>query len=73
MVYYLVANRDGAGQNVHPLEYLDGLAAVANAPIYCWVDSAIGHGIVGGSLKSQTAETDAVGAARRPGASRRIG
>jgi signal transduction histidine kinase len=60
LVYYLVANRDGAGQSVHPLEYLDGMAAAANAPIYCWVDSAIGHGIVGGSLKSQTAETDAV-------------
>jgi len=60
LVYYLVANRDGAGQSMHPLEYLDSLAAVANAPIYCWVDSAIGHGIVGGSLKNQTAETDAV-------------
>ncbi len=60
LVYYLVASRDGAGHSVHPLEYLDGLAAVANAPIYCWVDSALGHGIVGGSLKSQTAETDAL-------------
>ena len=60
LVYYLVANRDGAGQSVHPLEYLDDLAAVANAPIYCWVDSAIGHGTVGGNLKSQTAETAAV-------------
>jgi signal transduction histidine kinase len=60
LIYYLVVNRDGAGQSVHPLEYLDSLAAVANAPIYCWVDSAMDHGIVGGSLKSQTAETEVV-------------
>ena len=61
MIYYLVANQDGAGQSVHPLEYLDRLAAIANAPIYCWVDSAMDHGIVGGSLKSQKAEADAIG------------
>jgi signal transduction histidine kinase len=60
LIYYLVANQDGAGHRLQPLDYLDSLAAVANAPMYCWVDSAIGHGIVGGSLKSQTAETDAV-------------
>ena len=42
LVYYPVANRDGAGGSVHPLEYLDGLAAVADAPIYCWVDSRHG-------------------------------
>ena len=51
MVYYLVVDRDGAGENFHPLEYLDRVTAVANAPIYCWVDSAMDHGIVGGSLK----------------------
>ena len=57
MVYYLVVDRDGAGQNFHPLEYLDRVAAIANAPIYCWVDSAMEHGIVGGSLKDQEAQT----------------
>jgi signal transduction histidine kinase len=61
IIYYLSVSRDGAGENFHPLEYLDRLAAVANAPIYCWVDSAIDHGIVGGSLKSQEKETRAVG------------
>jgi signal transduction histidine kinase len=61
IVYYLVVNRDGAGQNFHPLEYLDRLAKISNAPIYSWVDSAMDHGIVGGSLKSQMAETKAVG------------
>jgi signal transduction histidine kinase len=59
-VYYLVVNRAGGGESVHPIEYLEDLSAVSRAPIYCWVDSAMDHGIVGGSLKSQTAETEAV-------------
>jgi len=62
IVYYLVVDRDGANQNVNPLTYIDRLAAVANAPIYCWVDSAMDHGIVGGSLKDQLAQTEAIGA-----------
>ncbi len=61
MVYYLVVSRDGTGQNFHPLEYLDRVTAIANAPVYSWVDSAMDHGIVGGSLKSQTVETQAIG------------
>jgi signal transduction histidine kinase len=52
-VYYLSVSRDGAGQTVHPLEYLDRVVAAANAPTYCWVDSAMGHGVVGGSLYRQ--------------------
>jgi signal transduction histidine kinase len=35
---------------------------VAIAPTYCWVDSAMDQGIVGGSLRSQTAQVEAVGA-----------
>jgi signal transduction histidine kinase len=61
IIYYMSVGRDGEGEFFHPLEYLDRLAAVANAPIYCWVDSAMDHGIVGGSLKDQKAETEAVG------------
>ncbi len=60
IIYYLVVNRDGAGENFHPLEYLDRIAALASGPIYSWVDSAIDHGIVGGSLKNQKTETEAV-------------
>lgn len=60
IIYYLVVDRDGAGQVFHPLDYLDIVAAAARAPIYCWVDSAMDHGIVGGSLKDQRAEIDAV-------------
>jgi two-component sensor histidine kinase len=60
IIYYLLVNRDGAGVNFHPLEYLQEIAPVANAPIYSWVDSAMGEGIVGGSLKSQQKQTAAV-------------
>jgi signal transduction histidine kinase len=60
IIYYLVVDRDGDGQTFHPLEYLDRIAAIARAPIYCWVDSAMEHGIVGGSLKNQTAQIDAI-------------
>ncbi len=60
-VYYLMVNRTGEGGNVHPLEYLDRLVRVSNAPVYCWVDSAMGRGILGGSLKDQTGQLQAVG------------
>ena len=60
IVYYLVVDHDGDGRVFHPLEYLDRIAPIARAPIYCWVDSAMDHGIVGGSLKSQEAQIDAV-------------
>lgn len=62
MVYYLSVDRDGANRNFHPLEYLDRVTAASNAPVYCWVDSAMGRGIVGGSLKDQRAQTHAVAA-----------
>ena len=48
-IYYLLVNRDGSGQNVHPLEYLSTSTAIANSPVYCWVDSAMDRGIVGGA------------------------
>lgn len=53
MVYYLVVDRDGANENYHPLEYLDRITSVSNAPVYSWVDSTMGHGVVGGNLKRQ--------------------
>jgi signal transduction histidine kinase len=63
MVYYLIVYRDAQGENFQPLAYLDRVAGAANAPTYCWVDSAIGHGIVGGSLRSQLPQVEAIGAA----------
>jgi len=61
MVYYVVVNRDGAGQNFHPLEYAARVAAVANAPTYSWVDSTMDRGVVGGNLKNQQTQTELVG------------
>ena len=61
IVYYLLVNEDGAGARFHPLEYLDRVIAAANAPVYCWVDSAMGRGIVGGSLKAQVTQMQAIG------------
>jgi signal transduction histidine kinase len=61
IVYYTYVGRDGANQNYNPLEYLDRVVAAARVPTYCWVDSAMDHGIVGGSLKSQSAQTEAIG------------
>ena len=46
-VYYLRVTEDGAGNKYHPLEYIDRVAAAANAPTYCWVDSALDHRISG--------------------------
>ena len=61
IVYYLVVDEDGAGEKFHPLEYLDRVASVAAAPTYSWVDSVMGHGVVGGSLKDQARQVEAVG------------
>jgi len=57
IIYYLLVNRDGNGEKFHPFEYLQDIAQIANAPIYTWVDSAMGQGIVGGALKSQLTQT----------------
>jgi signal transduction histidine kinase len=61
IILYLGVGRDGTGKNVHPLEFLERLGAVANAPIYSWVNSAMDRGIVGGALKNQLAEVTALG------------
>jgi signal transduction histidine kinase len=62
IVYYLNVDRDGADQLFRPLDYLDRIAAVSNAPVYSWVDSTLGHGVVGGSLKVQEAQMKTTGA-----------
>lgn len=56
MVYYLIVDQDGAGEFFHPLEYLDLIVSKSNAPVYSWVDSAMDHGVLGGSLKDQSAQ-----------------
>ena len=60
IVYYLLVYQDGAGNNFQPLDYLDRVAAVANRPIYSWIDSTIGHGVVGGSMQRLQSQIVAV-------------
>jgi signal transduction histidine kinase len=60
IVYYLLVYQDGAGANFQPMVYLDRVQAVASAPTYSWVDTAMEHGIVGGSLLSVQAQTQAI-------------
>jgi signal transduction histidine kinase len=60
-VYYVLVSEDGTGDKFHPLEYVDRIAAAANAPTYCWVESAMDHGILGGSLYSQRGAMQNVG------------
>ena len=59
-VYFLAYNRQGSAERLRSIDYLERIAAIANAPTYSWVDSAMDRGIVGGSLKSQRAEALAV-------------
>jgi len=59
-VYFLIYNRQGIAEHSRPIDYVDRLTAVANAPTYSWVDSTMDHGIVGGSLKSQKLQAQAV-------------
>lgn len=50
IIYALTQSEDSAGNKFVPLEVVDKVSAVANAPIYSWVDTAMDHGIVGGRL-----------------------
>jgi signal transduction histidine kinase len=59
-VYYVIVTQDGAGHRLHPLNYLDRVTAAANAATYSWLDSAMGRGILGGSLYSQRAAIERV-------------
>jgi signal transduction histidine kinase len=60
IVFYIAVNRDATGQYFNSLQYIDRVVAVANAPTYSWVDSTLGHGVVGGTLKVQENETAAI-------------
>jgi signal transduction histidine kinase len=60
ILYFVTLDRHGPDENFRPIEYLNRIAAVANAPTYSWVDSSMGRGVVGGSLKSQEAQVTEV-------------
>jgi signal transduction histidine kinase len=61
IVYYLNVDRDGGDQFFRPLDYLERIAAVSKAPVYSWVDSTLGHGVVGGNLKVQEVQMKTIG------------
>jgi signal transduction histidine kinase len=50
IVYFLMLTSDGVGRRWAPIDSLDRVAAHANVPVYHWVETAIGHGVVGGNL-----------------------
>ena len=51
-LFYVAISQDGADEKLVPVETLERLAAVANAPVYSWHEGTLGHGIVGGRLYS---------------------
>ena len=60
IVFYVMVYQDGEGDNFHPLESLVRVTRVANAPVYSWVDSTMGRGVLGGSLRVQTRQAEEV-------------
>jgi PAS domain S-box-containing protein len=56
---FIVYYGDSAGQGFVPARILPTFAAITNRPMYSWIDSSLGRGIVGGSL----VQIDAMGAA----------
>jgi PAS domain S-box-containing protein len=56
IIFYVSVSDDGAGHTVMPLDAVDPIAAVANAPVYSWHEDALGHGIVGGRLHSSVGD-----------------
>ncbi len=61
VVYYVLVTEDGAGDKFHPLEFVERVTMAANRPTYSWVDSAMGRGIIGGSLYIQKTAIERVG------------
>jgi signal transduction histidine kinase len=60
IIYYLIVYQDGDGEHFNPLSYLERLSAVANRPIYSWVDSTLDRGVVGGNMQSQLARINSL-------------
>src|SRR5215467_6322137 len=50
IIYYISVSADGTGDRFLPVEAVQRLSAVANAPVYSWHEAMLGHGIVGGRL-----------------------
>jgi signal transduction histidine kinase len=61
IVYYVLFDQGGDGENVNPLEYLDRLSTISSRPIYSWAESTMNRGTVGGSLITLQSQIEAVG------------
>ena len=60
IVYYVLFDQGGEGENVNPLEYLDRLSTISNRPIYSWAESTMNRGTVGGSLITLQSQIEAI-------------
>jgi signal transduction histidine kinase len=47
IVFHVVLTSDSAGGSIVPNDGLDRLTQAANAPVYGWLVTAVGHGVVG--------------------------
>jgi signal transduction histidine kinase len=65
VVYYLIVYQDGLDERYNPLEYLDHISAIANRPIYSWVDSTMGRGVLGGTMQDQQTRVRALASLAR--------
>jgi len=54
IVYFVMFTSDGAGRRWLPIDSLDRVTASASAPVYHWVETGVGHGVVGGSVMTLT-------------------
>jgi signal transduction histidine kinase len=59
---YVLVYEDGAGEPFQPLQYLERLTERANRPVYSWVDSTFGHGVLGGHMQRLEPQIGAVAA-----------
>ena len=55
IIFYALMSQSGDEDNIIPLEELDQLSQTANAPVYSWLTTTIGHGAVGGRVFSPDA------------------
>jgi PAS domain-containing protein len=51
-VYFLMMVEDATGARFGTTDVLDQIAPVSSVPIYTWWDGYLGHGVVGGKLRS---------------------
>lgn len=61
IVYFVSLFEDGAGNRFIPVDILRAVTDDANAPVYCWPEMTLGHGVIGGDLLSEEAVARSAG------------